>query len=71
MLDKIIKLKKTKYVLITNDTSTMNHTDINNGGYRPINWNDLNFMSYIVQSVLKYNIKHDTRTKEIVLLKIN
>lgn len=71
MLDNIIKFKKAKYILITNDTTDMNYADIKNGGYRPINWEGFHFMKYVTESLLKYNIKHDPRVKEIVLIKIN
>lgn len=70
MLDNIIKYKKAKYVLITNDTTDKNYADIVNGGYRPINWDGLHFIKYVTESVFKYNIKNDPRVKEIVLIKL-
>jgi hypothetical protein len=71
ILDHIIKYKKAKYILTTNDSTTNDtYTDIDNGGYRPINWDALYAIKYVTESLLKYTIKDDSRLKEITLIHV-
>ena len=70
LLDNIIKTKKTKYILITNDTSNDNYLDIPNGGYRPINWGGLHLGCYTTKRMIRYTQKNDPRIKEIVLIRV-
>tara|TARA_Y100000389_G_scaffold103283_1_gene100187 strand:+ start:9028 stop:9609 length:582 start_codon:yes stop_codon:yes gene_type:complete len=70
LLDNIKKTKKTKFILITNDTSSDNHLDIPNGGYRPINWDGLHLGCYATERMMRYTQKNDPRIKEIVLIRV-